>query len=114
MGYIISPSQTISGEKKPCEAGSPKDHVKTTSVFDFRAILASHYKMSIVVDEFFRESFSCSGVRKFIFRQSRVKNVQIPPPPLPHLGAHHDGLNLANLNAERKFSRFLSVQCWHV
>ena len=49
--------------------------------------------MSVVIDEFLREICSCFGVRKFIFRQSRVINFQIFP-----LGANHGGLNLTILN----------------
>ena len=49
--------------------------------------------MSIVVEEFLSYIFSCSHVRKYVFRQSRVTNFQIFL-----LGAHHSGLNVAHLN----------------
>ena len=49
--------------------------------------------MSVVADEFLRDIFSWFGVPKFIFRQSRVINLQIFL-----LGVHHWGLNLTSLN----------------
>ena len=49
--------------------------------------------MSVIVDNFLRNIFSCPCVYKCIFQKFRVINFQIFP-----LDAHHGGLNLTNLN----------------
>ena len=56
-----------SREKKPCEWG--RVNLSTTS-WDLS-------KMSVVVDDFLRDIFSCFGARKCILQQSWVTNFQI-------------------------------------
>ena len=100
----------LSREKKPCKVGSIIKFrlvllktMVTTFDFYFRTTLS---KMSVAADEFLKDIFSCFGVPKSIFRQSRVFKFSIFFLWRPPLGLKFN-------KSKHKFSQCLSAQWWH-